>query len=163
VTALRSAGVLADLKWPNDVVVGEPYAKLAGILIERVSAPVGAIIGIGINVSEAAAHGFAEATCVERVAGGVYRTTHAAEMLRCLAIENKAWSAADGDAEACGLAGRYRELCRTLSWDVRVSLPDGTDLLGPAMGIDADGHLLVDVNGDVRVIAAGDVTRLRPL
>jgi len=163
VTALRSVGVLADLKWPNDVVVGEPYAKLAGILIERVAAPVGAIIGIGINVSEAAAHGFAEATCVERVAGSVNRTALAAEVLSCLAIEFQAWSAADGDAEDCGLAGRYRELCRTLSWDVRVSLPDGTDLLGPAVGIDADGHLLVDVNGDVRVIAAGDVMRLRPL
>jgi hypothetical protein len=31
------------------------------------------------------------------------------------------------------------------------------------MGIDADGHLLVNVEGDVRVIPAGDVTRLRPL
>ena len=49
VTALRSAGVAADLKWPNDVVVGEPYAKLAGILLERVSAPVGAIVGIVIG------------------------------------------------------------------------------------------------------------------
>jgi BirA family biotin operon repressor/biotin-[acetyl-CoA-carboxylase] ligase len=163
VTALRSVGVPADLKWPNDVVVGEPYAKLAGILLERVSAPAGAIVGIGINVHEAAAHGFAEATCVERVVGSVDRTALAAEVLRCLALEFQAWSAADGDAESCGLADRYRELCRTLSWVVRVSLPDGTDLLGPAMGIDVDGHLLVNVEGDVRVIPAGDVTRLRPL
>ena len=163
VTALRSAGVPADLTWPNDVVVGEPYAKLAGILLERVSAPIGAIIGIGINVSEAAADGYAEASCVERVAGPIDRTALAAEVLRCLAIEFDAWSAADGNAEASGLADRYRQLCRTLSWDVRVSLPDGTDLIGPALGIDSDGHLLVDVNGDVCVIAAGDVTRLRPL
>ncbi len=163
VTALRSAGVAADLKWPNDVVVGEPYAKLAGILLERVSAPVGAIVGIGINVSEAAAHGFAEATCVERVVGPIDRTALIAEVLRSLAIEFDAWSTAAGNAEACGLADKYRQLCRTLSWGVRVSLPDGTDLIGPAMGIDSDGHLLVDVNGNLRVIAAGDVTRLRPL
>jgi BirA family biotin operon repressor/biotin-[acetyl-CoA-carboxylase] ligase len=163
VTALRSAGVPADLKWPNDVIVGEPYAKLAGILLERVSTPVGAVVGIGINVREAAADGYSEATCVERVAGPVDRTALAAEVLRCLSGEFEGWSAAGGDAEACGLADRYRALCRTLSWDVRVSLPDGTDLIGPAIGIDADGHLLVDVNAELRVIAAGDVTRLRPL
>src|SRR6185436_16421062 len=48
--ALRRLGALVELKWPNDVLLGD--AKLAGILTERVdTAPEPALVlGIGINV-----------------------------------------------------------------------------------------------------------------
>jgi|TARA_B100000315_G_scaffold214672_1_gene213387 BirA family biotin operon repressor/biotin-[acetyl-CoA-carboxylase] ligase len=50
--ALEDAGVAGvNLKWPNDVRVGD--AKICGILIELISVPdaVVAVVGIGVNVS----------------------------------------------------------------------------------------------------------------
>ena len=51
--ALETLGVVATLKWPNDLMVGA--RKLAGILCESRRLPAGtdvAVIGIGVNVSE---------------------------------------------------------------------------------------------------------------
>jgi BirA family transcriptional regulator, biotin operon repressor / biotin---[acetyl-CoA-carboxylase] ligase len=50
VDAIRSvAGVVCDLRWPNDVLVGE--RKVAGIIVQM--ADSAAIAGIGINVNHA--------------------------------------------------------------------------------------------------------------
>ena len=51
VTALRSVGVPADLKWPNDVLSGEQ--KICGILVEQHSHGnrQGVLVGIGVNVN----------------------------------------------------------------------------------------------------------------
>jgi BirA family biotin operon repressor/biotin-[acetyl-CoA-carboxylase] ligase len=46
--ACRRLAVPAAVKWPNDVVVGDPARKLAGVLVER--SGVWAVVGIGINV-----------------------------------------------------------------------------------------------------------------
>ncbi len=50
--ALRSLGIAAQLKWPNDIVVND--RKLGGILIETqgdMLGPTIAVIGIGVNVN----------------------------------------------------------------------------------------------------------------
>jgi BirA family transcriptional regulator, biotin operon repressor / biotin---[acetyl-CoA-carboxylase] ligase len=55
---LRAAtGLTVELKWPNDVVIGRPWRKLAGILSESIS--VGSrmdavVVGIGVNVRRSA-------------------------------------------------------------------------------------------------------------
>lgn len=50
-SALRGMGAPAEVKWPNDLMLGE--GKLAGILVERVADPAGAyfIVGVGLNYS----------------------------------------------------------------------------------------------------------------
>lgn len=51
--ALEGLGVVATLKWPNDLTAGE--RKLAGILCESRRLPAGtdaAVIGVGVNVAE---------------------------------------------------------------------------------------------------------------
>jgi biotin-(acetyl-CoA carboxylase) ligase len=52
--AIRSnTGLAVELKWPNDIVIGRPWRKLAGILCETASATpkIGAVVvGIGVNV-----------------------------------------------------------------------------------------------------------------
>jgi len=62
-SALREEGYAAAVKWPNDVLVGDPAGeglrdgKVAGILLERVTTADGrplAVIGIGINVAQTA-------------------------------------------------------------------------------------------------------------
>ena len=48
---VRLSGVRPDLKWPNDLIVGD--AKLAGLLAEIVSSGDGlaAVVGIGVNLT----------------------------------------------------------------------------------------------------------------
>ena len=51
----RATGLAADLKWPNDLIVGR--RKLAGILAEGIaigSPDQAVIIGVGVNVQPAA-------------------------------------------------------------------------------------------------------------
>ncbi len=51
------SGVPVELKWPNDLVIGRPWRKLAGILCEASSlgTPRAAVVvGIGVNLDRAA-------------------------------------------------------------------------------------------------------------
>jgi BirA family biotin operon repressor/biotin-[acetyl-CoA-carboxylase] ligase len=57
----------------------------------------------------------------------------------------------------------YLSVCDTVGRDVRVHLPDGSDLTGRASDIDPDGRLVVDSEAAGRVVlGAGDVVHVRP-
>ena len=43
----------------------------------------------------------------------------------------------------------------------RVAMPDGTTLVGRAVGIDTAGRLEIDTDGERRAVGAGDVVHLR--
>ncbi|MBX5450803.1 biotin--[acetyl-CoA-carboxylase] ligase [Thermogemmatispora sp.] len=61
-----TAGLVATIKWPNDILIGE--RKVAGILIETSSDRAGrlvAVLGIGVNVN-----GRSEDLAIEQSAGG---------------------------------------------------------------------------------------------
>lgn len=55
-TAVREvSGLPVELKWPNDLVIGRPWRKLAGILCEATGADAGAVIvGMGLNLQRSA-------------------------------------------------------------------------------------------------------------
>jgi BirA family biotin operon repressor/biotin-[acetyl-CoA-carboxylase] ligase len=60
-TALREeSGLPVELKWPNDLVIGRPWRKLAGILCEATttgaagSGPDAVVIGMGMNLLRSA-------------------------------------------------------------------------------------------------------------
>ena len=55
---------------------------------------------------------------------------------------------------------RYRDELGTLGRTVRVERANGT-LVGRAVDVDDAGRLLVEVDGAVEVIAAGDVVHMR--
>ena len=60
------------------------------------------------------------------------------------------------------LAAEYRAACRTLGRRVRLELPDGSELIGTAVDVAADGALVVDTDDGTRSsFAAGDVVHLR--
>ena len=156
VGALREHGVPAGLKWPNDVMVGD--AKVAGILAERVESPHGAaaVIGIGLNVSQAAEELPVEtATSIVLETGAATdRTTLLVSLLGRLRQEYDAWSVGGG----ARVRGDYLETCVTLGREVRVSLPGGDQLAGEATDVDAAGRLVVAGTP----VAAGDVLHVRP-
>uniref|UniRef100_A0A455T7P4 biotin--[biotin carboxyl-carrier protein] ligase n=1 Tax=Thermogemmatispora argillosa TaxID=2045280 RepID=A0A455T7P4_9CHLR len=65
-TIADTAGLVAAIKWPNDILIGE--RKVAGILIETSSDRAGrlvAVLGIGVNVN-----GRSEDLAIEQSAGG---------------------------------------------------------------------------------------------
>lgn len=60
-TALRhTSGLPVELKWPNDLVIGRPWRKLAGILCETTglgttgTVPDAVVVGMGLNLQRSA-------------------------------------------------------------------------------------------------------------
>jgi BirA family biotin operon repressor/biotin-[acetyl-CoA-carboxylase] ligase len=150
----RSAGVPVELKWPNDLLIGE--GKVAGILLERVASADGtplAVIGIGINVALANDElPVPTATSLAIAGSTVDRSEVFAAVIPALAGVLDALRAGPG-----AVLERYRTECSTIGKEVTVHLPDGETFRGTATGLDRNGRLLVSD----RAIGAGDVIHLR--
>jgi BirA family biotin operon repressor/biotin-[acetyl-CoA-carboxylase] ligase len=158
VDAVREvAGVAADLKWPNDLLVAD--RKLAGMLAEADVTGGGevraVVIGIGCNVSWA---GFPDeleesATACDREAG--HPVDRAALLDMFLAALASRIDALDT------VADDYRARLATIGRAVRVELAAGT-IEGVATDVDGQGRLVVQPDGGASVVvAAGDVIHLR--
>lgn len=177
VHALRAtAGVQATLKWPNDLLVPDPdggvlegwgaQRKVGGILSELVATPAGtaAILGIGVNVSQTPAELPVPSAISLAVAGArdLDREVLLVALVTALADLQGRWRAADGDAAAAGLVDEVAAVCTTIGQRVRVALPGGAVLVGRALGLSADGALVVrDDAGTDQTALAGDVLHVR--
>jgi BirA family biotin operon repressor/biotin-[acetyl-CoA-carboxylase] ligase len=166
-TAVRQvSGLDAQLKWPNDVLLGP--GKLAGVLAEQSGDAV--VIGIGINVStdrdELPATGAASWPATSLLLEGSASLDRERLLGRILGEAERwylAWRGTDppGDPQASGLRAAYLSLCATVGRDVRVELPAGTACHGTATGIDADGRLVVATPDGQIAVGAGDVRHVR--
>lgn len=164
--------VKAALKWPNDLLTGtgdDPaaFGKCGGILSQTSGDAV--VVGVGLNVTTTPEElPFAGATslmlCESRP---VDRTVLLATILERIDARYSQWSAADGDAEACGLAAAYRAACATIGQAVAVTGTDGDVVHGTAVGVDSAGRLRVEVDAGAEkaehVVGAGDVEHVRPV
>lgn len=140
------AGVRPDLKWPNDLLIGD--RKLAGILAEATGGAV--VVGMGLNV-HAAPPG---AAWLDDAAG---RRIARSDLLG-------AWLAGlDGHLGPWEpLAVAYRDACATVGRRVVID-HGGARTVGLAEGIDREGRLVVRPDGGSPLaFSAGDVTHLRP-
>jgi len=161
-TSIRMlTGLEAGLKWPNDVLIGG--RKVAGILAEAAGNAV--VIGIGVNVSTTPEElvpgpGGLQPTSLLAEGVPVGRDLLLIEVLRSLGQWYKTL-AAEPDPERIGLLIQYHRLSATVGCEVRVELPGGQAISGLAAGVDADGQLLVEADGGVYQIAAGDVVHVR--
>jgi BirA family biotin operon repressor/biotin-[acetyl-CoA-carboxylase] ligase len=158
--ALRTLGVQAALKWPNDVVVGE--AKLGGILVETRGneREILAVIGVGINCRRDAALerrlrrplasldqfiAVDRNRILERVAASLAEALQVFES-RGLEALRREWEAMDAHAGA----------------RLRVRLADGRVLTGVARGLDGDGGLQLETSSGLRAVRSGRVLSARP-
>jgi BirA family biotin operon repressor/biotin-[acetyl-CoA-carboxylase] ligase len=164
--ALReAAGVDAQLKWPNDVVVGE--RKLAGILVERVETPpypAAAVIGIGVNVSLRADE-LPVPTATSLVLENAEtsdRSVLARAILRTLEGLLGDWQRWGGEADH-GLLNAYVRACTTVGRRVKVVLPGDRAVVGDAVSVDASGRLVVMTEAGREQFGAGDVVHLGSL
>jgi BirA family transcriptional regulator, biotin operon repressor / biotin---[acetyl-CoA-carboxylase] ligase len=161
------AGVDAELKWPNDLMVGE--RKLAGILAESLVGRAGGtgdavVVGIGLNVDWSVSAEPVPADVAARVAtlaelSGT--TVDRAELLSAL-LTRLAPLLDEWMADPAALRARYRQELATLGRRVRVTLNDRA-LEGEAVDLTPDGALVVVADeGERCVVAAGDLVHLRP-
>lgn len=142
------AGVVPEIKWPNDLMVGD--RKLAGILAETERDAV--VVGMGINVGSAPPGGIS----VEELAG---RPVDRGEMLTATLEAFEGWYR---DPNPQRVVSAYREACATIGRHIRVELPNG-QLTGRAQSIDDRGHLVVRTDAGALVdLASGDVVHVRP-
>ncbi len=162
---IEGTGLQAGLKWPNDVLAGPPdfKGKLAGILAE-VARPV-VVIGVGLNVTQAAEEidGPGATSLLDLGVAAPDRTQLLCGLLRELGRRIVAWRAARGADWA--LAADYRARSLTIGTRVRAYLPGGKELVGTASGIDDQGRLCLETEGatgaETVVVSAGDVVHLR--
>jgi BirA family biotin operon repressor/biotin-[acetyl-CoA-carboxylase] ligase len=147
----RVAPVAARLKWPNDVLIGGK--KIAGILLEsrlEGAAPV-TVLGIGINLGqrEFPPELAGSATSIALETG---QPVDRDAMLAMLLEEFDRWRAQLEGEGFAPVRERWRALSDTLGRRVTV---DG--VTGVARDLDQDGALLVDVDGAVQRVIAGEI------
>jgi BirA family biotin operon repressor/biotin-[acetyl-CoA-carboxylase] ligase len=170
---LETAGLPAELKWPNDVLVRGK--KIAGILaqlgpLEGGAVPPPVVLGTGLNVTLTEAElpvPTATSVLLEHPST-VDRTVLLKSYLSRFAALYRSFCNADGDPTA-GMAGgpslhkRVEHLLTTLGKQVRAQLPGDHEIIGHATRLDDYGSLLVvDAGGHEHVVTAGDVVHLRP-
>jgi len=153
-----------SLKWPNDVQIDG--LKVAGILTELVPAQGAVVIGAGLNLtmtSDELPTPVSTSLTLNGTAADDIVDIALSTYLAALGELYRRFAASGLDAVGSGLAADVSRACGTIGRNVKVELPDGSQLFGVAEAIDDLGRLLVRSIADDRLapVAAGDVTHLR--
>lgn len=151
-------GVNAQIKWPNDIVLNGK--KVCGILCEGVLLGDAsyAICGIGLNVlqetQDFASFGLDHATSLLIETGKAYPLKDITAVLMSRLEHYYDRLIAEGFDP---LLAQYRQACITLGRDVRV-LQNGSEREGRAVGLSPNGALLVDFDGTIVEVNAGEAS-----
>jgi BirA family biotin operon repressor/biotin-[acetyl-CoA-carboxylase] ligase len=163
--ALAEQGLSAQLKWPNDVLIGEH--KLGGILAESAAGDAGlewVVVGVGINleVPPAGLPVSVRATATsfrEETGAGCDAVALGAAVLAGLAV----WYDDLIRGEPAALLAAWR--ARSVPWwgrPVEARSAAGIAIRGLARDVDEGGALLLELEDGSRVpVIAGDVRELR--
>jgi BirA family biotin operon repressor/biotin-[acetyl-CoA-carboxylase] ligase len=158
-----TTGLDPELKWPNDIQVGE--RKLGGILAEVASPAPVVVIGLGLNVTLTPDEApDARATSLLMLDSTMLdRSALLGSILAELTARIDRWQTLGGPDPS--LVADYRRHSATLGKRVRALLPGDHEIVGIATDIDELGQLRIEtqgVNGTETVaVSAGDITHLR--
>ncbi len=149
--------VNADLKWPNDVLIGGQ--KVCGILTEMNAEATRVryiVVGVGINVNQATFPTDLAATSLRLATGSEWsRVELATALLKSLDREYRQLT---GDADA--RSSILRRFAENSSWvngkAVRIE-ENGSSFEGTTEGLDGRGFLLVRTTSGVKTILSGTV------
>jgi BirA family biotin operon repressor/biotin-[acetyl-CoA-carboxylase] ligase len=145
------APVECQVKWPNDVWVGE--RKLAGVLIEA-RPPDWAVIGIGLNLS-IPDEGFPDD--LRWPATSLGHGVGVGDALSALRVALGRWTAAGPEAVVTAFEARDALRGREVAWAGAGG--SGTQGEGVCEGIDDRGNLVVVTGADERLsLGAGEVS-----
>lgn len=153
--AIADRGYNPEIKWPNDVLVGDASAKVAGILTEmegEADAVDWVVIGLGINANIDQSGLPEGATSLEAQCGPVSRAALTQDLL-----DRFHELVTDPDT----ILPAWRKRSSTLGREVRVETPMET-IEGTAVDVVDPGALLVETATGTERVHAGDCTHLRP-
>ncbi|WP_427383613.1 biotin--[acetyl-CoA-carboxylase] ligase [Janibacter sp. G56] len=155
------AGLEADLKWPNDVLLpADGDRKTCGILCELAEGQV--VVGIGINVDHTREELPVDTATSLALAGAMAAATLRETVAAACLLELARLHTALGDpTTAKGVRDTYRRLCGTVGRDVDLHQPGGRVERVRVTGIDDGGRLLVRGENGSATVAAGDVVHVR--
>ncbi len=155
----------AKLKWPNDVLIrGSKVCGLLGVLAAEGRVVV---IGAGLNLTanrEELPVATATSLALNGVQGDAENIADRILVEYLQELESNWKTLSSGNPEQLEqLKAEVRASCATVGARVRVDLPGGVEVRGIATGLDEGGQLQLQesAGGELRVIAAGDVTHLR--
>lgn len=155
---LRSAGVSAKVKWPNDVYVGR--RKICGILVENVLGSDGvsaAVLGIGLNVNQTDFPEVSGATSVRLLTGRDLDLNESLEDISGLfdellpaVFDDDRWASLFAEYEsglfALGIQAQY------------VDVASGDEFTGVIRGVTEEGRLRMAVGDEIRLYAFKEVS-----
>jgi BirA family biotin operon repressor/biotin-[acetyl-CoA-carboxylase] ligase len=140
-----------SLKWPNDLLLGG--AKCAGILIESV--PEGAIVGFGANLAAAPA-GTQRRVAALADSGAAREPPDPALALAALSAAFDAWRGRWRGEGFAAIRAAWLARATPIGWQASVRI--GADVRrGRFVGLAEDGAMLLERDGRVETIHAGDV------
>jgi BirA family biotin operon repressor/biotin-[acetyl-CoA-carboxylase] ligase len=141
-----------QLKWPNDLLLGE--AKLAGILIEGENArEFLVVIGIGVNCASHPPDTAYPATNLGAAGALVTPEQVFAALGAAMQRRLDRWRRGEGFAD---IRADWLKRAAGLGLPIRVRLPE-RELCGRFEGLDEAGRLLLAGAGGLTVVAAGEV------
>jgi BirA family biotin operon repressor/biotin-[acetyl-CoA-carboxylase] ligase len=166
----EAAGVVAGLKWPNDVTVSG--RKLAGILVEsRLSGGgiEGAVAGVGVNVTwpptQLDDNGL-NATSLAALAAqdaDVEIPDRAVLLGAVLKRFESLYDDLAGEETRRDVVRRAANRSEILGQDISVRFADGSSVEGRALDLTATGALRLETtDGEIKVLNVGETERLRP-
>jgi BirA family transcriptional regulator, biotin operon repressor / biotin---[acetyl-CoA-carboxylase] ligase len=167
-SAARTLGVpRAQLKWPNDVVVGD--RKLCGILVEATeveNTTALVLIGIGMNLAPRATVTLPAdlADCYVGLGDAAHdpRVASVDASLAVLLDDLEAWYGRWRDEGVAPVVAAWRDVDALAGVEVRADGPGGV-VTGRADGVTATGALRVITLQGVIEVTTGEVTRVRPV
>jgi BirA family transcriptional regulator, biotin operon repressor / biotin---[acetyl-CoA-carboxylase] ligase len=141
---------IAQLKWPNDLMIGK--AKLAGILLEREGEAV--VVGIGVNLVSAPQLRDRETIALAAIAPRPDRNMFAADLARQFDLELSRWR----DFGLEPIINRWLAAAHSIGTPLNIGEPGEVPLSGTFAGLSHDGALQLRLaDGTERVVHAGEV------
>ena len=140
----------AQLKWPNDLLIGG--AKLCGILLERVGDAV--VIGIGVNLAAAPEIAGRPSIALSAFGPAPESDTFAATLAQCFDLELERWRSFGLEP----LLRRWQAAAHPLGTPLLLGEPGEAPIEGRFAGLAADGALQLRLaDGTTRTVHAGEV------
>lgn len=164
IRALTSLGVNnAQLKWPNDVLIGNK--KLAGILIDLhgdMDGPSAAVIGVGVNLHlpENVLKNI-DQPATDLTSASMDAASSQIDQNKLLGVILKNMADVLSDFEQNGFLGVRDEWLRYHAYQnksVRMLLHDGRNVDGTVSGVADDGILLVETALGLQRFSAGEIS-----
>jgi BirA family biotin operon repressor/biotin-[acetyl-CoA-carboxylase] ligase len=148
------AGIEAELKWPNDILVGGK--KIGGVIAE--SGWSGGelkftLLGIGVNVNNPLPEDLPEATTIAREIGAELDIEPLLQML----LGRLGYHIQQLEVDPSMILESWRRAAQTFGKRVEVTDASGEIVKGLAVGIDPEGALILETEGGRRKILSGSL------